>query len=72
MELYDNDAMFAELCDNLRRFAEERSAALKKRDLEREADPEWHRSNDLTGMIRTTPKRRRTAAISTGGSCAGT
>ena len=23
MELYGNDAMFAELCDNLRRFAEE-------------------------------------------------
>ena len=37
MELYGNDAMFAELCGNLRRFAEERSAALKKRDLEREA-----------------------------------
>ena len=32
MELYGNDAMFAELCDNLHRFAEERSAALKKRD----------------------------------------
>lgn len=51
MELYGNDAMFAELCDNLHRFAEERSAALKKRDLEREADPEWYRSNDLTGMM---------------------
>jgi amylosucrase len=51
MELYNNDAMFAELCDNLYRFAEERSTALKKRDLEREADPEWYRSNDLTGMM---------------------
>ena len=29
MELYGNDSMFAELCDNLYRFAEERSAALK-------------------------------------------
>ena len=41
MELYGNDAMFAELCGNLYCFAEERSDALKKRDLEREADPEW-------------------------------
>ncbi len=51
MELYGNDAMFAELCDNLRRFAEERSNPLKKRDLAREADPEWYKSNDLTGMM---------------------
>ena len=29
MELYGNDAMFAELCDNLYRFADERPAALK-------------------------------------------
>ena len=51
MELYGNDAMFTELCDNLHRFAQERSAALKKRDLERQADPEWYKSNDLTGMM---------------------
>ena len=51
MELYDNGSMFAELCENLRRFAEERSAALKKRDLQREADPEWYKSNGLTGMM---------------------
>ena len=51
MELYGNDAMFAELCGELHRFAQERSAALKKRDLEREADPQWYRSNDLTGMM---------------------
>ena len=36
MELYGSDAMFAELLDNLRRFAGERSNPLKKRDLERE------------------------------------
>lgn len=51
MELYGNDAMLAELCDNLHRFAEERSAALKKRDLEREADPQWYKSSDLVGMM---------------------
>ena len=51
MELYHNDAMFAELCGELHRFAQERSAALKKRDLEREADPEWYKSSDLVGMM---------------------
>lgn len=51
MELYGNDAMFAELCGNLHRFAEERSAPLRRRDREREADPQWYRSNDLTGMM---------------------
>lgn len=51
MELYGNDAMFAELCGNLYRFAQERSAALKKRDMMRETNPEWYRSNDLTGMM---------------------
>ena len=51
MELYHNDSMFAELCQNLYEFAKERPAALKKRDLEREADPEWYKSNALTGMM---------------------
>ncbi len=51
MELYGNDAMFAELCDNLYRFAEERSAPLKARDAAREADPDWYKSSDLTGMM---------------------
>lgn len=51
MELYGNGAMFAELCDNLGRFAAGRAAALQKRDLAREADPEWYRSNALTGMM---------------------
>ena len=51
MELYGNPSMFAELCDHLHSYFEERSAALKKRDLEREADPEWYKSRDLTGMM---------------------
>lgn len=51
MELYNNGAMFAELLDNLYRFSEERSAALKKRDLEREGNPEWYKSNGLVGMM---------------------
>ena len=51
MELYDNGSMFAELCQKLYDFAAERSAALKERDLEREENPEWYKSNALTGMM---------------------
>ena len=51
MELYDNESMFAELCQNLYEFALNRPEALKKQDLEREADPEWYKSNALTGMM---------------------
>ena len=51
MELYDNGDMFAELCDNLYQFASDRPAALKKRDIQREADPEWYKSSGLTGMM---------------------
>ncbi|MBD5084840.1 MAG: amylosucrase [Clostridiales bacterium] len=51
MELYGNDSMFAELCDEMRRYADERPAALKKRDAAREADRSWYKSNDLTGMM---------------------
>ena len=51
MELYDNGDMFAELCDALYRAAQERPAALKERDVQREADPEWYKSGGLTGMM---------------------
>ena len=51
IELYDNGDMFAELCDKLYQFASERPAALKRRDLEREADPEWYKSSGLTGIM---------------------
>ncbi len=51
MELYNNDSMFAELCEMLHYYAEARSAALKKRDLAREADSNWYKSNDLVGMM---------------------
>ena len=47
MELYDNGDMFAELCDNLYQFASDRPAALKKRDIQREADPEWYKSSEI-------------------------
>ena len=51
MELYDNSSMFAELCQQLYEFAKERPQALKKRDPEREENPEWYKSNALTGMM---------------------
>lgn len=51
MELYNNDSMFAELEDNLRRFYEERKTDLKKRDQEREKNPNWYKKNDLIGMM---------------------
>ncbi len=51
MELYDNGSMFAELCVNLRRFAQERADALKARDFQREADPNWYKSQELVGMM---------------------
>ena len=51
IELYENDSMFAELCDNLYRFYEERNKELKGIDSAREADPNWYKSNDMLGMM---------------------
>lgn len=51
MELYENDSMFAELCDTMYRFYLERSDALKQMDLDREKDPNWYQRNDMLGMI---------------------
>ena len=51
MELYNNDAMYAELESTLRYFYEQRSAALKKLDKAREASPDWYKSNDMLGMM---------------------
>lgn len=51
MELYDNGSMFAELCDNLHRFYEERAEDLKKLDKKREKEPDWYKKNDMLGMM---------------------
>ncbi len=51
MELYNNDAMLAELLDNLHRFFREREASLKDLDAKREANPNWYKQNDLCGMM---------------------
>ena len=50
-ELYGNDSMFAELCDNLHRFYEERNQDLKALDLRREENPGWYKQNDMLGMM---------------------
>ncbi len=50
-ELYGNDSMFAELCDNLHRFYEERNQELKASDLRREENPGWYKQNDMLGMM---------------------
>lgn len=36
MELYDNEAMFAELCEQMQNYYHARNAKLRKRDLEKE------------------------------------
>ena len=51
IELYENDSMFAELCDNLYRFYNERNKDLRQLDCERETDPNWYKNNDMLGMM---------------------
>ena len=51
MELYDNGSMFAELCDSLYRFYNERNPELKRRDRQREERPDWYKQNDMLGMM---------------------
>ena len=51
MELYDNGSMFAELCDHMERFYEERNGELKASDLHREASGNWYKGNDMLGMM---------------------
>lgn len=50
-ELYNNDEMFEELCQNLKYYYDERKEALKRSDLEREAEPNWYKKNDMLGMM---------------------
>lgn len=51
MELYDNGSMFAELCNRMAGFYEERGEELKKLDVEREKRPDWYKKNDMLGMM---------------------
>ena len=51
MELYGNSDMFAELCDQMYRFATERASEFRKLDSQREKNPEWFRKNAMLGMM---------------------
>ena len=51
MELYQNEDMYAELCSQMYQYYTERKAALKKRDREREAHPDWYRRKGMLGMM---------------------
>jgi len=50
-ELYSNDSMLAELFDNMKRFYDDRGAALKKSDEKREKSPDWYKGRDMLGMM---------------------
>lgn len=51
MELYQNDSMFAELCENMYQYYKERKRQLKARDEQREKKPDWFKKNDMLGMM---------------------
>ena len=51
MELYDNEAMFAELCEQMKNYYQARNAKLRKRDLEKEKDQAWYRKKNMLGMM---------------------
>ena len=51
MELYRNGDMFAELCDQMKRYYDERNEKLKELDAKREAAGEWYRKRDMLGMM---------------------
>ena len=51
-ETYNNDMQaFSYLCNSLYEYYHSRSAALKKRDREREKTPFWYSTNSLVGMM---------------------
>ena len=51
MGLYHNSSMFAELCNQLECFYNERKSSLKESDVKREADSGWYKQNDMLGMM---------------------
>lgn len=51
MGLYHNSSMFAELCNQLECFYNERKSSLKESDLKREADSGWYKQNNMLGMM---------------------
>lgn len=51
MELYENDSMFAELCDQMYTYYLARDQKMKALDQKREKDPAWFRRKDMLGMM---------------------
>ncbi len=51
MELYDNSSMFAELCDKMEIFYQDRKKELKALDKKREEHQDWYKQNDMLGMM---------------------
>lgn len=51
MELYNNEEMFAELCEQMYYYYTVRNEKLQKRDLEREKEPAWYRKKNMLGMM---------------------
>ena len=51
MELYGNADMFAELCDQMKRYYDSRKESLRALDLKREKEGKWYRSRDMVGMM---------------------
>ncbi len=51
MELYGNADMFAELCDQMKRYYDSRKESLRALDLKREKEGKWYHSRDMVGMM---------------------
>ncbi len=51
MELYQNEDMFAELCNQMFSYYSERASYLKALDHTREQNPDWFRSKGTVGMM---------------------
>ena len=51
MELYGNDVMYAELCEQMHDYYSKRSTELKKRDIKKEKNPDWFKEKEMLGMM---------------------
>lgn len=51
MELYGNDAMYAELYEQMHEYYLKRSTELKKRDIKKEKNPDWFKEKEMLGMM---------------------
>lgn len=51
MELYGNDAMYAELCEQMHDYYSKRSTELRKRDIKKEKNTNWFKEKEMLGMM---------------------